>query len=62
MGEIGAWSWKEKYIITDIKIKYKDKQIKTHCWCNAPDRFEDFFKAIRELTDLHVDVPGGMER
>ena len=68
--DIDAWTWEEEYVptpnidmdgnIVDIHISFKYLKINTHCWCENPPGFKDFYYALYELTDLHFDVPGGI--
>lgn len=69
MEDIDAWTWEKEYVppsdinmggdILDIEISFKYMKINTHCWCETPPQFKEFYYALFELTDLHFDVPGG---
>lgn len=68
--DLDAWTWDKEYVpptdmhmdgdIVDINILFRSMKIKTHCWCYTPTHFEDFYYALYELTDLHMDHPGGI--
>ncbi len=69
MDEIGAWSWKEKYVTPDdilmdgniinTEITYNGHYIKTFCWCIGPPTLIEFYKAIKNLD---ISSPGGIGR
>lgn len=66
---IDAWIWEQEYTpqphmdmdgnVVDINILFKYLKINTHSWCETPPRFDEFYYALYELTDLHFDTPGG---
>ncbi|MDP3066720.1 MAG: hypothetical protein Q8N08_08275 [Methanobacteriaceae archaeon] len=71
MEKIRIWDWKERYqppadILADgdifnIQITFQGQEVKTDCWCNAPERIDDFYQALEELTDLNFEYPGGVK-
>ncbi len=69
MEDIDAWTWEEEYVpppdidmdgdVIDVNILFNHMKIKTNCWCSSPPHFEEFYYALYDLIDLHLDNPGG---